>query len=672
MRHVYGARPVFLAAVLVAILGVIGASVAHAASITFSVANETTVPDGGVANVTLVVNVTGISAAPALTAYWSLRLDSSVFNLTGVTGTAYYVDENNVTHPVNVTVDRSSTGVQLGVSIGSTASSTITLYLTAHIPVLPRVVNTAGVVVSYLFDGRSGSPSSGGTYVTQSGNFTVYIVPEPPRLRVSASPVFLSPGLPVNITVSSSDGSGVASITIRVLRDGSPAGSVTWGSSVTGNATSFTGTYSFTNTSEKGRYTVYVEACDTLGNCANASTGFTVTDTFYIPGNFTTLSQALASPVVADGVALVVTGTVHENNTVNVYKRVYIVGGSPDAEVVFDNTGYGFNLTAGGATVANLSISGASTAFLLCSNGNTIENVAATATRYVEPCSTTYLDNTVTGGLLNGSKVLYRYRAEASVTGSYAEAHLYNGNYTVANADIGYMETSQSTVEIRGSTIGSLVDLGGSRIEAYDSSVASYRGAAGSSYTGYRSLAVTVLYGGEPLAGAAVRVTGALLAAPLTGTTGTDGTVSFTVPVERGTTAITASNTVVTVEASYMGLRNTTTVDLAVAGTATVELPSPSLAAAVTDIFGNPVAVLKPGHLVVVNATYDLLTYSGQANLTVQLLRNGVVIETTTIPLSQPSGSYVAMIMVPWQSGSYKIVVKLSLEGLPALEKTLP
>ena len=671
MRRVH-ARLVVLAAVLAALLGVVSASVASAASITFSVTNETSVGDGGVANVTLAVNVTGISSAPALTAYWSLRLDSSVFNLTGVTGTAYYVDENNVTHPVNVTVDRSSTGVQLGVNIGSTASSSIRLYLTAHIPVLPRVVNTAGVVVSYLFDGRSGSPSSGGAYVTQSGNFTVYIVPEPPRVRVSASPAFLSPGLPVNITVASSDGSGVASVTIRVYRDGSLAGSVTWGSSVTGNATSFTGTYRFTNTTSKGRYTVYVEACDTLGNCANASTGFTVTDTFYIPGNFTSISQALASPVVADGVALVVTGVVRENNTVDVAKRVYIVGGSPDAAVVFANTSYGFNLTAGGAEVANLSISGAHTAFLLCSNGNIVENVAATAARYVEPCSTAYLDNTVAGGLLNGSKVLYLYRAEASVAGSYAEAHLYSGNYTATAAKIGYLETWQSSVEIHASTIGSLVDLGGSRIEAYDSSVASYRGAAGSSYTGYRSLAVTVLYGGEPLAGATVRVTGALLAAPLTATTSADGTASFTVPVERGTTAITASSTVVSVEASYMGLRNTTTVDLAAASTATVELPSPSLEAAVTDIFGNPVTVLKPGRLVVVNATYDLLTYSGQANLTIELLRNGVVVETTTIPLGQASGSYIAMIMTPWQSGSYSIVVRLSLEGLPALEKTLP
>jgi len=413
-----------------------------------------------------------------------------------------------------------------------------------------------------------------------------------------------------------------------------------WGSSETGNATVFRASVSVNETGRKGDYVVVVEACDILGECANASASFSVRDVFTVPGDFASISEALASSSVADGVTLAVSGVVNESGVVVVDKRVRIVGVSSGARVSFNGSGYGFNLTAGGVVVEDLSVDGAAVGFLLCSNGNIVSGVSVEASRFLELCGTSYMNNSVSGSTLNGTRVFYSYSSVANLTGDYADAYLYAGSYIVEDASIGYLEAAGSNVTVRSSRLGWLRDLGGSSIELYDSSLGSYNGTASSRLTAYRGLTVTVLFGGRPVEGARVSVKGALLAEPLNSTTGPDGTASFTVPVARGAESISERNATVRVTASYMGFEKETILDLEQANTTTLELPTPSLNATLTDLLGNPVSAIEPGQLLSVNATYELGGFHGSASAKIfsasfsALARASAAIRASSSPLA--------------------------------------
>lgn len=663
----YTYRPIIMLAALTLIA--LASAKAGAATIGISVTNSTVVGDGSVATANLIVNITGISGPPAADIGWTLELNSAIFNITGVTASVSYVDDTGNVYIATPTVDHLPKGVDISFKLGSTTSSSLLINITAYIPVLPGIVNEAGIPVAYIITARSSD-----AYETVNSNMTIYIVPEPPSISVSVAPLLVSPGVPVTVNVSAVDGSGVENVSLMVLFNGSkPVFQQVWGSSETGNPTVFEASVKVLNTSLKGDYTVVVEACDILGNCANATASFNVTDVFTVPGDFASLSEALASPVVTDGVTLAVTGIVEEAATVVVSKSVSIVGVIPGAKVVFgEGTAYGFNLTSGGASVENLVVEGAETGFLLCSSGNTISGVEVTGARFLEVCSLDYLDNVVEDSLLNGTPVLYVYANTTSLSGSYAEAYLYAGSYTLEGFMADYLEAAQSSIVAHASSLSVIRDLGGSNITLYDSNFSSYAGTGTSRLEAYRSLDVTVLYAGGPFEGAGVRVEGALLEEPLLAATGADGVAAFTVLVARGSTVIEAYNTTVAVTAEYMGLQASATVDLEETSSLQLELPVPSLAAELTDLLGNTVNEIKPGQLLRVNVTYALQGFTGSANLTAILLKNGEEIVSTTIPLGTDTSSLELLVFVPWEKGNYSIIVRLDLESLTPIEKQLP
>ena len=660
---------VLLASIAAVALVVSSAMTASAATIEYNVTSNVTIGDGGVAVVSLVTNITGISETPAAVISWSLKnLDS--FDLSKVNATVVYRDQYGWhTGTPELDVDTAKKIVSVSFEIDSTTSSTLLINVTLYLPALPGIINQGGLSIPY-----SAAIASGGTQEFPSGSITVYIVPEPPLLSLSVYPSIVSPGLPVTINASARDGSGVANLTLRVLYNGSTVYEKVVNSSVTGNATAFSTSFTVPGDklAKKGVYNVVLQACDIIGNCGEATKNITVTNVFYIPGNFTSLSEALASPSVGDNVTLAIRAPVNESSTVAVSKKVTIAGITSNAAIVFSNTSYGLNITVPGVTVKDLKISGADTGFLVCSDKLAVSGVSVEGKHFLEVCSTSYLDNVVTNSSLNGIPVYYSYEETKTISGEYSEMYLFEGNYTLAGTVANYLETFRSSIEARNSSISSLVDLGGSSIELYDTSLASYTGSTTSRLVAYSSLLVKVLYNDEGLGGVNITVKGALLSTPVKTVTNESGEVFLEIPIARGTASITEENTTVMIIASYLGLTTNATVDLATTHSVTLSLPSPSLQAVLRDIFGNAVTQIKPGQIVEVDANYSLQGFTGDANITAILYRDGNVVSKVTVPLGNNADSLSMMVFVPWMPGTYTVEIKLELQGLPPIVIKLP
>ena len=641
--------------------------------------DNTTIPDSGVLRIRLEVNISSADQyVPVADFLWVLSFhDPQLFNLSAASAEGYYLDPENRSYPIQVSTSvREGSLLDVDVYLGSVEVPSVLIMVEVSVPARAVVTGPLGTVVEHSIGGAIGSNAA--VQLLSFANTTVYIVHEPPSLTVEVEPSLGgrglgAPGTLFNITVSAQDPSGVANLSLRIVgSNGSEVWSYAIPSSSTGNATSYSATVTWNSAGvDEGNYTVVVEAFDTLGiEPSRATAAVELRRGFTVPTDFPTITSALSYPGLLNGSVIYVKGRVEEPSSVAVVKRVSIVGVG-DAEVVFSGTGFGFILLSP-AEVGSLRISGASTAFrIVNTSGVRLEGVDAVATRFLEveaPYTSEYWNHTVVQCTLNGSAVAYLIGG-GELRGTYAEAHLAFGSYSIESAEVGYLHLVNTTALLNTSSIGTLEAVGSSAT-GYDTAVSTWIGVE-SSYTGYATLLVRVTFAGKPVSRAHVVARNSLGA--VEATTGSDG-YALLRPVTEVCSAGCAINRSAFVEAVYKGLRSSSSVDLTHTPIAIeIALPVPSLEVGVRGPWGEPVTGLAPGTLVQVNASFDLKGFTGRAVLRIELLSGGSAIGSIEVLVTgMGSGGILAYLFTPFEESVYSIRAVLNLEGLPEVAVSWP